>query len=1075
MKTKSSISVFVLLFTCAFLLFPSASFAQSPNSKFNSVFQNFKSKIVKLWSKAEVFKKPETNFSKIAQLAQILRFGTRSTEVEDLQKLLKQSPEIYPEGLVTGYFGPLTEAAIKRFNEKNGIKSVVVVGQDIQANVTELKESNNTVKNSGADVSESTIFTSDAGVGSFGGSASGGSSGGGGGGGATPAEPATPATPSSGGGGATPATPATPAEPHPDVTPPVISDVQAIDITETSAVINWDTDELATSEVRWDVNSLQLATTTNSVVVTENTINHSINLAGLLPGKKYTYVAISKDVAGNITTSDEQSLTTVIPGLVFSGWENKKIVSGRLGFWPMGYKFDVAASDIGYGITYVVSGSPDSQGGVYLSLIYGDGDKMRNTIIASEPNGFSHIVWNGLEYGVIWPNQFARLDNKGKKLQGNVEIVGFSAEKSEEFRVVWNGSGYTIFWLTDGYAPRLTFIDDKGATLFSNVPVSTDSIYGSVGRDIVLTSGGGLNAIAWADSRSGQYQTYAALFDNSGNKLTSDIPVSNEKCKGDVDQRCYPTHIFYDGESESFNLVWRSSQYRNPKEYFSKIGIDGVVIGDPILVLNDQNVRQGSWANSGSEYVALWSDDFLTRESRLPFLRFDNLGNRLGESLGVIDPAAAYLGTKAINSPMIVSGFGKYAAFWLDNRNYSDGNRDIYFATPAEPTVPKPIIDPSTVCPNGSFACEDFESYSVGSLAGGEGGAGWGNAWNNVNADAEVVQDGCFKGSKCIKSIDGSVGRSFYEALDTGSAVFALKKMDTGDYHYVGLTNFAGDSVALIRWDGPYLNIQDGPRNTLAVTDAAHVLWQTVEVQFGGYGGLCSVSQYRARVDGGAWSSCANQVVPGPVVGIGVSSGPTGLLIDEISINPVLVESAPAPIPEPVLASGGSAPASESAPESSPELTPEPVPVSSETPAPVTEPAAEPVPLFEETALVTEPVVESDLESEPASVVEETPAPAPELEAPTPTPDPEPVIEPASEPTPESTLGDPASVTDPVVEIVPVVIPEEEPTLESEPAPVVEEIITPESGLESPAPVVPDPDPVLAPTLEPTPVPLITE
>jgi hypothetical protein len=48
-----------------------------------------------------------------------LAFGMRGKEVKCLQEFLKnQGFEIYPEGLVTGYFGPLTKAAVIRFQEK---------------------------------------------------------------------------------------------------------------------------------------------------------------------------------------------------------------------------------------------------------------------------------------------------------------------------------------------------------------------------------------------------------------------------------------------------------------------------------------------------------------------------------------------------------------------------------------------------------------------------------------------------------------------------------------------------------------------------------------------------------------------------------------------------------------------------------------------------------------------------------------------------------------------------------------------------------------------------------------------
>lgn len=54
--------------------------------------------------------------------------GLTSDEVEELQELLASDPTIYPEGLVTGYYGPLTEAAVRRFQEQFGIDSVGRVG-----------------------------------------------------------------------------------------------------------------------------------------------------------------------------------------------------------------------------------------------------------------------------------------------------------------------------------------------------------------------------------------------------------------------------------------------------------------------------------------------------------------------------------------------------------------------------------------------------------------------------------------------------------------------------------------------------------------------------------------------------------------------------------------------------------------------------------------------------------------------------------------------------------------------------------------------------------------------------------
>lgn len=54
-------------------------------------------------------------------ITRTLSLGSRGDEVSALQTLLAGDPIIYPEGLVTGYFGPLTRAAIQRFQASEGI------------------------------------------------------------------------------------------------------------------------------------------------------------------------------------------------------------------------------------------------------------------------------------------------------------------------------------------------------------------------------------------------------------------------------------------------------------------------------------------------------------------------------------------------------------------------------------------------------------------------------------------------------------------------------------------------------------------------------------------------------------------------------------------------------------------------------------------------------------------------------------------------------------------------------------------------------------------------------------------
>lgn len=53
--------------------------------------------------------------------------GSSGHDVEHLQMLLKTDPTIYPAGVVSGYFGPLTKAALIRFQKKHNLPATAVV------------------------------------------------------------------------------------------------------------------------------------------------------------------------------------------------------------------------------------------------------------------------------------------------------------------------------------------------------------------------------------------------------------------------------------------------------------------------------------------------------------------------------------------------------------------------------------------------------------------------------------------------------------------------------------------------------------------------------------------------------------------------------------------------------------------------------------------------------------------------------------------------------------------------------------------------------------------------------------
>ena len=56
-----------------------------------------------------------------AVFSRSLFVGVQHEEVKSLQELFASDTALYPEGLITGYFGPLTERAVQRFQLKHGV------------------------------------------------------------------------------------------------------------------------------------------------------------------------------------------------------------------------------------------------------------------------------------------------------------------------------------------------------------------------------------------------------------------------------------------------------------------------------------------------------------------------------------------------------------------------------------------------------------------------------------------------------------------------------------------------------------------------------------------------------------------------------------------------------------------------------------------------------------------------------------------------------------------------------------------------------------------------------------------
>jgi peptidoglycan hydrolase-like protein with peptidoglycan-binding domain len=244
----------------------------------------------------------------VASLVSTLQQGSTGDQVKVLQAILASDPSVYPEGLVTGFFGRLTSQAVKKFQEKNGLPQVGVVGPQTLKKLNEFLEINPVGLESESENSSSTE-TGNQGkrpcaiV--------------------PPGHLIAPGWLKKEGGQAAPIVPlcqtlppgilsklgttsTSTATSTVDTTAPTVSAVTTTSTTST-ATIGWTTNEPATSQAFYGTTTaMGSSTPLDSGLV----MGHSVTLFGLTASTTYFYEVQSKDASGNITTSAQGNLAT---------------------------------------------------------------------------------------------------------------------------------------------------------------------------------------------------------------------------------------------------------------------------------------------------------------------------------------------------------------------------------------------------------------------------------------------------------------------------------------------------------------------------------------------------------------------------------------------------------------------------------------------------------------------------------------------------------------------------------------------------------------------------------------------
>lgn len=334
------------MLTVAAIMLPSASFAETTN--IDSILAQLKAlqaQILELTKQKDELEKKQKDLNQqqkelkkqgkeqAAELRRTLREGNEGDDVRVLQALLAADPDIYPEALISGYFGKKTAQAVKRFQRKYGLSQVGHVGPQTLKELQKLlgKHPIVVVSNMGTTTGTTASSTTSVQLCTF----------------VPPGHLIAPGWKKKRGddhkkkhkkdkhdddgddddnetlipfcktippgilnklfpNGTTPTT--TP--PVVDTAAPILSAVSATNVGTTSAAITWTTNEGATTQVEYGLTS---AYGTITALDTGLVTNHSHTISGLLSNTTYHFRVNSKDASNNLATSGDMTFTTTAP------------------------------------------------------------------------------------------------------------------------------------------------------------------------------------------------------------------------------------------------------------------------------------------------------------------------------------------------------------------------------------------------------------------------------------------------------------------------------------------------------------------------------------------------------------------------------------------------------------------------------------------------------------------------------------------------------------------------------------------------------------------------------------------
>lgn len=304
------------------VLAPSATMAQTASStaQINSI-SSLLQQIQALQSQIDALKASQKTLqdqaaTELVSFVKNLSVGSQGDDVKALQALLAANPNIYPEGIISGYFGQATERAIKKLQKENGIEQVGSVGPKTRALLNQLlgktpiaferdkkngENASTTIKKGEGDDKRPCIAV-------------------------PPGQLIAPGLDKKDGEGKRIVPPCQvlpkgiekkiEGDYRPTTTPidrvaPEVSNIQVSNLASTTATVTWNSNESAGSRFWYSTTSPMNESNSKIVELGGWRTAHTYTLSNLTASTTYYYMIKLYDVAGNIRGTDQKTFTTL--------------------------------------------------------------------------------------------------------------------------------------------------------------------------------------------------------------------------------------------------------------------------------------------------------------------------------------------------------------------------------------------------------------------------------------------------------------------------------------------------------------------------------------------------------------------------------------------------------------------------------------------------------------------------------------------------------------------------------------------------------------------------------------------